>query len=497
VASRRHSFLQRIRGYRKASRPAREPRSAFPRLETLEDRLTPSTFTVTNANDSGAGSLRQAILSADAASGSSRIVFKIKGPSVITLQSALPAITKTMTLDGTTEPNYNGEPLVVLYGANAGSGVNGLTVEANNVVVDGLAINAFQADGVRINGPAATHTKLVDDQIMYNGFNGVSIVNSANNEIGDVGQGNVISNNVGDGVLIYGSGSVNNYVRYDDIGTLDDEATAGGNGANGVEIYNGASSNTVAHDLISTNAGAGVWIHDAGTTNNTVRLNFIGTNSVDSTGLGNGTNGVVIGYGATNNRVVDGNVIGGNNGDGVYLFSDGTSGNTVSGNYIGTDPSGTIALGNTLEGVGVWGANGNTVSHNSIAYNGDFGVLVDGANQVTALSNSVFGNTNGGIGLFDGANNNQAAPVLNTAVDPGAKTVLTGTLANANTLVHLQVFEDTPSGQVLVFSGWVHTDNNGNFKVKLDGVTAGEELTATVTLGGNTSEFADDITVTA
>jgi hypothetical protein len=500
VTSRRRRFLEGIGGFQKAIRPASKPKSApaLLQLEKLEDRTTPSTFTVTNAADAGAGSLRQAIQNADAAAGTNRIVFDIKGPTVINLRSALPAITKPVTIDGTTEPGYHGDPLIVLDGAGAGSATNGLTVEAEHVTIEGLAINAFQADGIRINGPAANYTTVVRDQIQYNAFNGVSIVNSADNVIGSSGAADVISNNGGDGVLIYGSASVHNRVRDDFIGTSSGGSFAAGNGGNGVEIYNGASSNTVSGNVISANTGTGVWIHDAGTANNTLRGNFIGTNVDSSTGLGNGTNGVAIGEGASDNRVVGGNVIGGNTGDGVYLFGAGTDGNTVTGNFVGTDRTGTVALGNTLQGVDIRdGANGNTVSRNSIAFNDDYGVLVDSASQDAILSNSIYGNGAGGIGLFDGANNNQSAPVLNSAVVSGSQTILKGTVASANSRVDLQVFEDGPNGQVLVYSGWVHTDKNGNFVIQADDVAAGDVLTATAGVGQNTSEISADLAVRA
>jgi hypothetical protein len=142
------------------------------------------------------------------------------------------------------------------------------------------------------------------------------------------------------------------------------------------------------------------------------------------------------------------------------------------------------------------GADSNAVNRNLIAFNGDFGVLVDGASQEAILSNSIYANGVAGIGLFDGANNNQLAPGLNSAVVSGSRTTLTGTLGTSNTTVYLQVFQVGPNGQVLVYSGWVRSDSNGNFHVRLHGVAAGDVLTATATVDRNTSEFADEITVT-
>src|SRR5438309_6942945 len=88
-------------------------------VECLEDRLALSTFTVTSTTDSGAGSLRQAILDANANAGADTIAFSIGGGGLqtITLASSLPAITDTVTLDGTTQPGFSGTPLIVLSGA--------------------------------------------------------------------------------------------------------------------------------------------------------------------------------------------------------------------------------------------------------------------------------------------------------------------------------------------------------------------------------------------
>ena len=74
------------------------------------------TFTVTNNNDSGAGSLRQAI--GDAANaGGGTIAFNLPStPAKIMLESVLPDITNLMAIDATTQPGYAGKPLVEIDG---------------------------------------------------------------------------------------------------------------------------------------------------------------------------------------------------------------------------------------------------------------------------------------------------------------------------------------------------------------------------------------------
>src|SRR6185436_8327810 len=76
-------------------------------------------FTVTTTNDSGAGSLRQAILDANAASGPDSIYFNIgSGPQIIRPSSALPIITGAVLIDGTTQPGYINVPIIRIDGTN-------------------------------------------------------------------------------------------------------------------------------------------------------------------------------------------------------------------------------------------------------------------------------------------------------------------------------------------------------------------------------------------
>src|SRR5688500_7549020 len=104
-----------LRGY-----PARRPAATALRLERLEAREVPAVFTVTTTGDSGPGSLRQAILDANARSGADTISFGIAtGAQTIRPATALPAVTDTVTLDATTQPGYAGTPLITLDGASA------------------------------------------------------------------------------------------------------------------------------------------------------------------------------------------------------------------------------------------------------------------------------------------------------------------------------------------------------------------------------------------
>src|SRR5258708_5274186 len=127
------------------SRPAQPRRAAvspsFPRLtvERLEDRAVPATLTVTTTADGGAGSLRQAILDSNASAGVlDAIEFDIgTGVQTIAPLSALPTVTDPVVIDGTTQGGFVGTPLVVLNGAGAGAGTDGLVVTAGGSTVRG------------------------------------------------------------------------------------------------------------------------------------------------------------------------------------------------------------------------------------------------------------------------------------------------------------------------------------------------------------------------
>lgn len=399
-----------------------------PSLEQLEARYALATFFVTHAGDSGPGSLRQALLDANALLGADRIHFRIVGSTTISPATPLPTVTDPLTIDGTTQPGFKGLPGVVLDGSNAGANANGLLITGGNTTVRGLAIHSFASGrGIRLetNGnnvivgnylglgtrnlvepcdPLRGSESRCGAPAPVGNRTGVYVLNSSNNRIGGTRpqDRNVISGNDQSGVFVTGS-STGNAVLGNYIGTTTNGLGAKGNN-HGVQI-SGANGNTVggpnpaARNIISGNANVGVFLNN-GSQNNNVQGNYIGTarNGLDA--VANGYSGVTISTGASNN-VIGGttaetrNLISGNAGDGINIFDVTSTNNLIVGNYVGTDAAGTLDLGNGGRGVGIYDAPANRIggttagSGNVISGNSSDGIAVFG---VPAAGNTIEGN---------------------------------------------------------------------------------------------------------
>lgn len=234
-------------------------------VEPLEGREMLSTFTVTSTADTTAtGTLRWAITQSDNTTGPSTVDFEIAGTGVqtINLTSALPAITRPVTIDGTSQMGYSSSPVlapvIVLNGSGAGTSAVGLslTSSATGTTVKGLVIEDFAGGGVVING--GSMDTITDELIGLtaagtvaapNGGNGVTIEgNATKNTI----SADVISGNIGSGIRITGTGTTGNVVTGNLIGTDVHGAHAvPNNGGAGVDIDGGASHNTVGGTTVA------------------------------------------------------------------------------------------------------------------------------------------------------------------------------------------------------------------------------------------------------
>ncbi|MEG3876045.1 DUF4347 domain-containing protein, partial [Microcoleus sp. herbarium7] len=491
---------------------------------------TLATFTVTNTNDAGPGSLRQAITDANAAvAPPHNINFAIPGAGVQTIAplSILPNINVPTIINGATQPGFAGTPLIEINGAGAGA-VSGFRVLAGGAgsTLRGLIINRFGNTGISLESNGNTvagnyiGTNAPGTAALPNALFGVAVQNGGSgNIIGGIAAAdrNVISGNTADGIIIVG-GTGGNQVLGNYVG-INAAGTAALPNASGVTV-NGVPNNTISGNIVSGNGNLGVTLLGAGATGNTLTGNFIGTNAAGTAALPNPAFGVSLQGGASNN-IVGGttaaarNIISGN-GNGVGLVDAATTGNSLFGNFIGVGPDGTTPLPNTT-GVLINGAVNNSIGGtaagqgNSIASNLGSGVNVLAGTGNRIQNNSIFANFGSGIDLGNdgttandagdadiGANNLQNKPDLTTATASAGSVTVAGTYnSTPNTSFTLQFFANNPpalQGQTFIASIPVTTDAAGNAAFNQTfpaAVTAGQLITATATdAAGNTSEFS-------
>ena len=420
---------------------------------------TLATYVVTNTNDSGAGSLRQAISDANATNGvNDTIVFNIAANdlrhyyyqndfiagsvgiigitteandlnifdidpdfakswySIQLTTSILPAITDTLIIDGTSQSGFTDSPIIELDGQLvSASDPNGITIETSDSTIRGLIINRFGDDAI---------------------------------EIDNQGGGNTI---------------VGNYLGTDATGLL-----SGYGNQYGITVK--SDGNTIG-----------------------------GTNTADRNVIaGNSTSGLSFGIG----------------------FWQDADNNVVQGNYIGVGADGTSALGN-LQGITFQNTTdfnligGETLGDgNVIAFNSQNGVDIIAGTNNAIVRNSIHSNTLLGINLGSGANNDQNFPVLTSAVTNGTQITVEGTLnSTANKSFRIEVYSNVTGdptgygeGQTLIGILDVGTDSFGNasFSSALSAsVSAGSAISATVSRldAGDaeieTSEFAQNVIATS
>ena len=416
-----------------------------------------ATFTVTNTLDSGAGSLRQAILDANSNAGQDVIAFNIGsgGPQTINITGDLPFITDPVTIDAWTQPGFSGAPLIELAGGGSGgSAYYALRLQSNNNTIRGLIINRFVWYGIYLEpGSSGNHiegnwigTDATGKLNLGMNGNGITVNGGANNLIGGTNaqSRNIISGNTVYGVALFGSSNTvqGNYIGTDVDGT---NAIPNGYSFNGTGNYaagvwvdgSGAIGNLIggsvpgAGNLISGNV-RGI-ILNTGARSNVVQGNIVGPNA-QGTALLSGPKKQITGiyiYGA-NDNLIGGtnafarNVISGNGdpsqgteGNGLYISA--ASGNIVQGNFVGTDISGSVSLGNVRSGINLeFSGNTNTIggtvagSRNIISGNGNIGVMIWASQGNIVQGNfigtrvdgsSPLGNGGNGVHIYNGSGN--------------------------------------------------------------------------------------------
>ena len=412
--------------------------------------------TVINCDDSGPGSLRDAILYANNNPGPDTIRFQIPagvpghdsdiGVWIIAPQGDLPTITESLFIDGFSQKEFIGVdsnpfgPEIWLNGELAGQYANGLRSIAGGTEIVGLIISNFQNVGL--------------------GMYGV------------------------DGGRISGC-----YVGVD--------FAANGPAANGYGIWLGNRSKHIMiapqdtfKNVISGNTNGGIFVSDT-SSHVTILGNIIGLNRTASFPIGNGNYGGIRIDDQCDSVAVFENWIGGNK-FGIYVIS--SQNCTIGNNFIGSNRINEeiFELGNEVDGIYLTdGAHNNVIIENFIRFNGVYGVHVNGQNSIhnRISHNHISGNGNSGISNESGGNQELAPPIITSA----SATAISGTaIPNAT----VEIYTD-PENEGLIFQGETNSDASGNFT--WNGAITGPFTNVTaiaIDEYGNTSAFSQVATIT-
>ena len=448
-------------------------------VQVLEDRTLLSSIVVNSVADSGPGTLRQAILDANAANGADEIDFQFTTPGVHTISplSGLPEITDQVIINGYSQagaqkntfgigPDTPGHALgdgdnavltIELDGSNAGSLANGLVLGAGNSTIEGLVINRFAGYGIFVSGLSTT-------SYSFNPAAG-----------GNTIAGNFIGTDV-TGTVALGNGMAPPFQ------VLNNTANAG-------ILLASSPNNTVggltpdARNIISGNVGDGIVVQDSyvlGSTHtdgNQILGNLIGTDASGTLPLGNASNGIGVHYSATNTAIggtTPGarNVISASLGTVTTWADNATSGAgifeaataaSIQGNFIGTDVTGTKSLGNSYVGIAIRAAGatiGGTApgAGNLISGNGSYGgIAVVGSTDVQVQGNFIGTDVTGTVAL-----SGQSGGII---VQFSDNVLIGGTAPGARNLISGNLFAgiDLRDSNNIVQGNFIGTDVTGKF----------------------------------
>ena len=518
--------------------------------------LMATTFTVTNTNDSGAGSLRQAILDANTNPGSDTIAFNIAGSGVHTIQPlSIMFIEDAVVIDGFTQAGSSPNTLLVgndsvytveidgtgltdtlFYALTAGTTIRGLLI--NRVPGHSISTNGG-VDNIEVIGNWIG-TDVTGTQYMGTG-NTAILIGGSNCRVGgtDPADHNVIvgGSPFGSPTVDIETGGFNviqgNHVGLNAAGTA--VLATNPPPSYGIALIANAHDNLVggtvpgARNVVFASTAL---LLGSGANHNTIQGNYFGTDATGTvaTGVTVGINtnnsphdNLIGGFAAGAGNLISGNVIG-------IQFADGAAANSVMGNLIGTDPTGLVPVPNTSSGIYILTPSAgsaiggvNTGEGNTIAFNGGHGVQVASSADWSIRGNSIHDNAGLGIDLQsdgvnfndigdpdEGANHLQNFPIITsvtTLAPQGTGTRIQGKLQSApSTTFDLDFYANAScsnfpreflEGETYLGSSQVTTDASGNASIDetLSAVIQpGQKISATATdPDGNTSEFSQRI----
>ncbi|MCE3226984.1 MAG: hypothetical protein K0S32_1535 [Bacteroidetes bacterium] len=402
-----------------------------------------ATFTVINTLDSGAGSLRQAILDANANAGNDMIIFNLGagGPFTINLLTALPSLTDNtgVTIDGWNNSGNNGTPNTVpvfstsastplnpTYKIILGNGANvptGFVISSTNNLIRGFVMQNF-GDGTPDWNDIAITISAKSNTILgcYIGMDQTGTtkgtrtcygmwITGGNNIIGDgtVAGVNLISGTMGSGtkIMLTSTSATANIIRGNIIGLQSDGTSlvSGAGSAYGIYMQNSAGSNTIGGiqsgegNLISGNYQHGALIY---TSNNVIQGNYIGCAGSGLSAITSNPQSNGISMYSGNSNIVGGsssaarNLISGNSNVGIDCWA---ASNQIKGNFIGVNKIGNASFGGQGSGISISNGGNNFIGGltvgegNLISGHAGFGILL--ASYTAAIGTSVLQNTIG------------------------------------------------------------------------------------------------------
>lgn len=427
-------------------------------------RTTGVDITVTTTDDSGPGSLREAILIADGTVGVVETIgFAIPGtgPHTILLADLLPLVIDPVVIDGSTQLGPTGLPSIVIDGAGS-AGSRRIDIRCGSSTVRGLnlqnALTAVQLESAGGNIVEGNVIGLDATGTMPRrcGF-GVRATSSPNNVIGGrtAAARNVISGN-GTGIFVDGPGSPGSRIEGNYIGTDFAGATAVENSL-GINVSSAASTTIGApapgaRNIISGNRDNNVHLQHSLATACLIQGNYIGVDVTGTVGLGDGdvsTNAIdvfdVPGLTIGGTSAAAGNVISGTarNIDVTLGSSPGSSSDMIiQGNFVGTNANGSAAIAGSGVGISTTGPHpliggtspgaGNVISGNTGGGCGASGPADPGlgpivlGNRIGTDASGSFAIPNGSSELFGDGGLFVGSGAVVGGTEPGAPNIISG-----------------------------------------------------------------------
>jgi hypothetical protein len=516
----------------------------------------PAIFTVLNTNDAGAGSLRQAIIDANANCGHDTIKFNLGagGPYTITLATALPNLTDNAgaTIHGfsqtgaspNTIPVFNataGTPMNPVYQiilANSGVVPTALVLASDSNIVKGLVMQDFGDGTPSANDIAITITG--NNNKVLGCYIGMDItgtvkgtktaigiqITGASNAVGDgtAASANLISglNGSQQGIHITTATAIGNSVKGNMIGLQKDGTTrvAGIAQSMGVLLNTTAGGNNIIGgsaagegNVLSGNSTYGIRSSCTAILGNSIIGNIIGPQANGNTFVTGNTQTYGIYLISSRNNIIGGNtsahrnIVSANQFAGFNLTGAGTTGNLIRGNYIGIAKNGTSFITGSSQPFGVYmetlaGSNiiGGSAAGEGNVISGNSGNPGYGINSSSAAGNTIIGNIIGPQAdgtTYLAANNQSYGIYFQGAANHivGGNTALTRNIISANEIAGVYITAASATGNV-VKGNYIGLDSSGTTFIAGSSQNYGVYITTSAaanTIGGTAAGEANVI----